>query len=623
MDAEQKEKNNDIKIVQAESETLALVTTETPQTEPNENIEIEPPWRNMVSQESELSKEAGLDDRYEVICRLGEGGMGNVYKVMDKMLDKVFAIKILRSDLAKDRNVVSRFKQEALAASRLTHVNLASVYSSGESKSGAPYLVMDFLEGESLDETLKKSGHLEPAKAISIFIEICDALEHAHAKGVIHRDLKPGNIILIDNDRVKIVDFGIAKVLPKPGAETLKLTFGEEVLGSPIYMSPEQCRGDQLDVRSDIYSFGCMMYEVVCGSPPFLGDNPIKTILKHLNETPANLTLRLKEAQLPQGLEYVILKCLQKDPDDRYQTVFDLRMDLTGIKENKPPKQKTFNRKLRWVGPACTALLIGAVFLLGFEVVSSNLNPDGTRKPLDFPDFNIVFPTTSTTAPAIVANSPEDDEKIAQLNDRIEEVARQFPREDKELAAAEFDLTTYLIRKNDLANAELHCRRIMDILDGINDDLLASRYEYTMGYLLERERRFPDAIRYYTNSMSSLAQAIGDDHPLLGVAHNRMAIAYERNRRNELAESHYQQALEIFKNRYGENSNEVAVVLENLAEYYKHRRMPELEQSYLDRLTLIKHKPTQHYRVDRRDNPYYATIEYEKSFNGQYNAQSK
>lgn len=604
MDLDQAEKEKKIELVEVESDSIALST---------ENVsEIEPPWRKARVEESEISKEAGLEERYEVLCRIGEGGMGNVYKVMDKMLNKVFAIKVLRSDLAKDRNVVSRFKQEALAASRLTHVNLASVYSSGESRTGAPYLVMDFLEGPSLEQLLKKDGHLEPKKALNVFIEICDALEHAHAKGVIHRDLKPGNIILVDNEeRVKIVDFGIAKVLPKPGAETLKLTFGEEVLGSPIYMSPEQCRGDQLDIRSDIYSFGCMMYETVCGRPPFVGDNPIKTILKHLNENTANLALHLKEAELPRGLEYIILKCLQKDPEDRYQTVFDLRMDLQNIKDNKTIKQKTFNRKLRWLAPASTAMLVLAVFLLGFSVVADFINPDKSRRPLEFPSLAEMMPFAANSKVSL-----DNDPQVQEFNEQIEAAARQFPRDDQSLAEAEYDLTTYLIRNGDLSNAELHCRRIMDLQNNIGDDLALARYQNTMGYILGRQHRFADASVYFEKSIASLKEALGEENPLVGLEHNRLAIGYERNRFYESAEQHYLQAMEIFKKRFGEKGNELRTVLSNLVGFYKHRRMSEHEKTYQDRLDKISSQPAQHYSVDNRENPHYDSSEYARTYSG-------
>lgn len=618
MDADQAEKENTIELVEEDVESSELVLSEVEPLveETDERNKQDPPWRAAKLAEKDLNCEAGLDERYDVLSRVGEGGMGSVYKVMDKVLGKVFAVKVLRSELAKDKNVATRFKQEVLAASRLTHVNLASVYSSGESRNGAPFLVMDYLEGSSLEQILAKDGHLEPLRAINIFIEICEALEHAHSKGVIHRDLKPGNILLVDSDeRVKIVDFGIAKVLPRAGLDTLKLTSGEEVLGSPIYMSPEQCKGDKLDVRSDIYSLGCLMYETLCGVPPFLGENPIKTILMHLNEKPSNLSLHLKEADLPTGLEYVILKCLQKDPEDRYQTVFDLRMDLLGIKDNKPPRQRPLNHRMRWVAPAGTVLLVTVVFLFGFEVVSSYIYPDQNNRPLNFPGLSAMFNLPSQTQK--VPSNLEDDQIREEYNNKIDAAVRAYPRNDKILADAEFGLTTYLIRKGDFANAELHCRRVMDVLSSLQDDpLLLARYQYTMGFILEREQRFPDAIRYYQNALEAISEAFGEESPVLGLAHNRVAISYDRNRYYTEADESYKLALEIFKEGYGPKSREANVVLKNLVGFYKHRRMPEQEQSYQDQLNNNPLQVARRFTVDSRENPDFMSLEYSKNYTG-------
>ncbi len=618
MDAEQAEKEKTVELVEedVESSSLVLAKVEPFVDETDERNKKDPPWRAAKLAEKDLNSEAGLDDRYDVLSRVGEGGMGSVYKVMDKVLGKVFAVKVLRSELAKDKNVATRFKQEVLAASRLTHVNLASVYSSGESRNGAPFLVMDYLEGSSLEQILAKEGHLEPLRAINIFIEICEALEHAHCKGVIHRDLKPGNILLVDGDeRVKIVDFGIAKVLPRAGLDTLKLTSGEEVLGSPIYMSPEQCQGDKLDVRSDIYSLGCLMYETLCGVPPFLGENPIKTILMHLNENPSNLSLHLKEADLPTGLEYVILKCLQKDPQDRYQTVFDLRLDLLGIKDNKPPRQRPLNHRMRWVAPAGTALLVAVVFLFGFEVVSSYINPDQNNRPLNFPGLSAVFNLPSKTQAA--PSNLDDAQMREEYNNKIDAAVRAYPRNDKILADAEFGLTTYLIRKGDFANAELHCRRVMDVLSSLQDDpLLLARYQFTMGFILEREQRFPDAIRYYQNALEAISEAFGEESPVLGLAHNRVAISYDRNRYYTEADENYKLALEIFKKGYGPKSRETNVVLKNLVGFYKHRRMPEQEQSYQDQMNNNPLQVARRFTVDSRENPDYMSLEYSRNYTG-------
>jgi serine/threonine protein kinase len=326
-----------------------------------------------------------LGDRYQVLSVLGKGGMGAVYKVKDTALDKTFAIKVLRHELVEDQASVKRFQLEARAASELTHANLAAVYSYGMGTKGSPYIVMDYLEGENLADLIKQEGFLDSPRAVDIFIQACEALAHAHRKGVIHRDVKPGNIIITKdengNDYVKIVDFGIAKVLADPQRATQHLTQTGEVMGSPLYMSPEQGLGVALDKRSDIYSFGCVMYEAVTGKPPFLGDNPIQTIMKHINADAPPLAVTAPGVNIPKDLQTVILHCLEKKPERRYQTMDDLQSDLQAVREGKkikarlgPTKKEVRNREKRLAIFVCigVALCILAFTISGFNSHSSS-----------------------------------------------------------------------------------------------------------------------------------------------------------------------------------------------------------------------------------------------------------
>lgn len=280
-------------------------------------------------------------ERYELISLLGQGGMGSVYKVKDKNLDSVFAVKVLRSDLALEQGAVKRFEQEAIAASQLTHPNLVAVYENGVTHDGEPFLVMDYVAGENLSQLMSRDGYLTVSRAIEIFVQLSDAIAHAHSKGVIHRDLKPSNVLVTKTengaDFVKIVDFGIAKVMPASDKDAATLTQTGELFGSPLYMSPEQCLGDRLDLRSDIYSIGCLMYEAVTGKPPFTGSNPIKIIFKHVNEPPPPIRKPLSGHDVPLGLEAIILKCLEKSPDNRYQSAAELMHDLLLLQEGREP----------------------------------------------------------------------------------------------------------------------------------------------------------------------------------------------------------------------------------------------------------------------------------------------
>jgi serine/threonine protein kinase len=291
-----------------------------------------PAWQSAVL--------ANLPEQYEVLAMIGEGGLGTVWKVRDKNLDQIFAVKVLRSWLIEDNNALNRFEQEAEAAHSLSHPNLATVYSFGMGKRGAPYLVMDYLEGKNLAKIIQEKGCVEVPRAINLFIQIAEAVDHAHSKDVLHRDIKPTNIIIAQapdgSEVVKLVDFGISKVLPTQSGVSKGQARTGEVFGSPPYMSPEMCLGNQLDTRSDIYALGCVMYETLCGSPPFAGDSPVKTMIKHTEEEPLPIRKAATEQIIPHDLEYVVMHCLEKSQEDRYQSMQELADDLRRISENKP-----------------------------------------------------------------------------------------------------------------------------------------------------------------------------------------------------------------------------------------------------------------------------------------------
>jgi serine/threonine protein kinase len=313
--------------------------------------------------------------QYTIQSKIGDGGMGAVYRATHSALDKTLAVKILRSDYWFNAVQLKRFTLEAKAASQLSHPNLAAIYDYGVTDRGAPFLVMDYLSGGSLAELIEHEGFLEPLRALDIFIQLSDALVHAHAKKIVHRDLKPTNVILSSSDKgkdfVKIVDFGIAKVLPGNEKEANKLTQTGEIIGSPLYMSPEQCLGKRLDERSDIYSLGCLMYETLAGQAPFVGPNPIQTIFKHVNEQAPRLSQTAPDLVLPFGLEYVVLKCLEKDPQDRFQSMEEVKVALEKIRDGERPAVKKLRRELTTTQSRARILtVIAAVFLLPVFIVA-------------------------------------------------------------------------------------------------------------------------------------------------------------------------------------------------------------------------------------------------------------
>jgi serine/threonine protein kinase len=286
-----------------------------------------------------------LADKYQIISEVGRGGMSIVYKGRHALMDRTVAIKMLQAQLVSDQLSIKRFQQEAQAASCLAHPNVISVYDFGVSPNGQPYLVMDYLVGSSLSDIIRKDNHLEVSRALHIFIQACDALEHAHQKGVIHRDLKSSNIMLIEfegkTDFVKVVDFGIAKLMPESGKQPQNLTQTGEIFGSPIYMSPEQCMGHILDARSDIYSMGAMVHEALTGQPPLMGDTIIDTMQMHVSVIPQSVEEVRPDLEFPPFLATIVLKALEKRAENRYQSMGEFADALRYVQQYEEYEGKT------------------------------------------------------------------------------------------------------------------------------------------------------------------------------------------------------------------------------------------------------------------------------------------
>lgn len=285
----------------------------------------------------ESSQTGMLTGDYEILEELGSGSGGSVFKARQTKLDRVHAVKVLHKKLLSDPSSVKRFKQEADIAASLDHPNVVAVYGHGNTNEGAPFIAMDYVEGLSLSELLASEGALQERRAIDLFIQIADGLSHAHQSGLVHRDLKPSNILISSTEggteRASIVDFGIAKVLTA-GSDTLStLTANAEFLGTPHYMSPEQCLGQTIDVRTDIYSLGCMLYQCLDGRLPFAGAGTVEVIAKKIGETPTNLT----SDKISEPLLVVIECATSRKPQDRYNTVEELKEDLRSIANGKAP----------------------------------------------------------------------------------------------------------------------------------------------------------------------------------------------------------------------------------------------------------------------------------------------
>ena len=278
-----------------------------------------------------MSSTAGqvYSGRYELQRKVARGGMADVFLSRDLLLDRPVALKVLFPEFASDPAFVQRFRREAQSAARLTHPNVVSVFDWGQEGS-TYFIVMEYVEGQSLAQVLRESGRMEPDRAATIAADVADALAFAHEHGVVHRDVKPGNVMLARGGHVKVADFGIARAVST--AENLTQT--GTVMGTATYFSPEQARGGAVDPRSDVYSLGVVLYEMLTGTPPFTGDNPVSVAYKHVQELPAP-PRRLRQ-DIPEGLEAIVLKAINKNPANRYATAGEMRADLRRYVAGRP-----------------------------------------------------------------------------------------------------------------------------------------------------------------------------------------------------------------------------------------------------------------------------------------------
>lgn len=322
-----------------------------------------------------------IEGRYEILSFIGEGGVGTVYKAKHLLLNKTIAIKFLIPSLVRDKRALQRFKTEAEITCSLSHQNIVTVREYGFSD-GCPFLVMDYMEGKSLKDVISENEELTEKQIIEWILQVLDALEYAHSLGVIHRDIKPANIVfeeLNDNLTAKILDFGIAKIIETEVELQSGVTRTGELFGTPTYMSPEQCSGKEVDTRSDIYSIGCVLFELIAKTPPFQGKSALEIFMKHINDPIPDV----ESTQFSSDLKTVIKKCLLKNPDDRYPSVGFLKQDLKCIHDGKKvsisfPSNRESKKILKiWMAVSAVLLIVAISTTTLYLSNSQNSNLTG------------------------------------------------------------------------------------------------------------------------------------------------------------------------------------------------------------------------------------------------------
>ncbi|HUC58969.1 MAG TPA: Stk1 family PASTA domain-containing Ser/Thr kinase [Streptosporangiaceae bacterium] len=290
-----------------------------------------------------------LGGRYELDGVVGRGGMAEVYRARDLRLDRTVAVKTLRADLARDQTFQARFKREAQSAASLNHPSIVAVYDTGEDNSGSapvPFIVMEYVDGRTIRDLLRDDRRLLPERALEITDGVLRALDYSHRNGIVHRDIKPGNVMLNRQGEIKVMDFGIARATSDAQAT---MTQTAQVIGTAQYLSPEQARGERVDARSDLYSVGCLLYELLTGRPPFTGDSPVAIAYQHVRENP--IPPSRVDPELPGWADPIVLRAMAKDPADRYQSAAEMRGDIQRALSGYPVGEQ-MRRTSTYAGPA-------------------------------------------------------------------------------------------------------------------------------------------------------------------------------------------------------------------------------------------------------------------------------
>ena len=385
-----------------------------------------------------------ISDQFEVIELLGKGGFGSVYKAKQVLQDRYVAIKVLNDSFRDDESKLRKFQREAKTTSALDHPHIVKVFAFGLDSDDHPYFAMEYLEGKTLAELLRDNGKLSELEFAEIFAQVCSALEYAHERGVVHRDLKPENIMVTTTATgerdVKLLDFGIASQPEGASGHTTTLVDPGKLIGSPQFMSPEQCQGQKPDARSDIYSLGCIMYQSIAGSPPFTGDSAHEIILKQLHEPPLSLTK--SQLKIAPAMEKLVLRCLDKNPASRIQSVTDISNQLPAAIQAQSAKGGAGTSwNLSKTGIAISIVLALTVLAVaGFGIAQKNKAVSPTKKEQAKPPFSAM--NEGMNQADAFDSGGQNDAAIAAYSQVIKQADRyQYPDESptgKKLARVKY-----------------------------------------------------------------------------------------------------------------------------------------------------------------------------------------
>lgn len=520
-----------------------------------------------------------LGQHYELISPLGEGGMSKVYKARHTILGELVAVKILRSNLCDDERTLRRFREEALAATKLKHPNICSVREFGIDN-GSPYLVMDLIEGQSLDDLISNKGKLHPQHALKLFASVCEGLGYAHDKDIIHRDIKPANLILSTtkdgSEVVQLVDFGIAKLVREDDTGP-NLTRTGEVFGTPNYMSPEQCLGRPVDQRSDIYSLGCVLFHLVAGTPPLSANSVLETLNRQVNDSPEILK------DVPAGINSIIQKCMQKVPANRYESIGLLKEDIVRVLKGEKPDAHSVMRNAR-AGSRTGRVLFGLSLVLSIVVLTCTNALQTVRnsgQPIISTSLTLDSPWYRKFQEGKVAQQAGDSEKALGLFQEAYELARKGGAGAPDLAflcEETADCARYLSEDNRAIKffelAANHAKSIGDL----------DRYQKDLGGLARSEqsaKKYVDAIKHI-DEILKVQQKITGDNPVIMAYWEKAGEARMNAGRPREAETYFQTVLKLSARYPGEEQKTVALASWNLGLIAEKTGNRQLAKNYYD-----------------------------------------
>ena len=542
-----------------------------------------------------------FENRFEVEACLGKGGAGAVYKCKDLLLSRTVALKLMHAELLDSPDKLDRFQREAQALNCLSHPFILSTYAFGVTADWQPYLVLPFLEGKSLQDAIESESPIGIKRCMAILLMICDALSHVHQEGIVHRDLKPGNIMLVSdesgNEIAQIVDFGISKPLSTSKIDAQKLTSTGEIFGSPFYMSPEQWRGLPVDTRSDIYSFGCLMYETLTGEVP-LDAEELLSIMVENKKTPVRSLNLASKAEPPrfisEELEAVVLKAMEIDAENRYQSVESLKADLLqtpeaissdnsdtrsiDLQKAKRREDKRVGKKpmnpggIKILGVLSCALLLGGLYALP-SIESTS-------------DGQIFMLSWKTKAQSLFLNSnaPQLVRSKYALADQLYKTGKQDEAIKLYESIGSDPSSLALLKRDDVAflNDRLAEARVLR-----KTNLESNKYSKQavsqldkLGAEEEKRGRYDLAVVYYRAALNNRRRTDSRDYYLEGHANFHLAQTYEKSKQSNYqrdAEGYYVEAIRCFKKSTNSDPRYTVLAHYNLS-------LLLLEQDRLDHL---------------------------------------